>query len=115
MMYAYVFYNSIIFRFEPNRMTFRDLDDYNKTRRNTYAELGKLTKNGLDVNKNNTKKLSWEEYVAITAWSCYILESINTQIFTAVYELFEKEVNMSYAYVFYKDFIFRFEPDKLLL
>ena len=38
MMYAYVFYNSIIFRFEPNRMTFRDLDDYDKTRRNTYVK-----------------------------------------------------------------------------
>jgi len=112
-MYAYVFYNSIIFRFEPNRMTFRDLDDYDKTRRNTYAELNKFTKNGLDVNKNNTKKPSWEEYVAITAWSCYILDSRNTQRFKEFYELFEKEVNMSYAYVFYKNFIFRFEPNKL--
>lgn len=108
MMYAYVFYNSIIFRFEPNRMTFRDLDDYNKTRRNTYVELNKFTKNGLDVNKNNTKKPSWEEYVAITAWSCYILDSRNTQRFKEFYELFEKEVNMSYAYVFYADYIFRF-------
>lgn len=113
MIYAYVFYNSIIFRFESNRMTFRDLDDYNKTRRNTYTELTKFTKNGLDVNKNNTKKPSWEEYVAITAWSCFILESRNTQKFKEFYELFEKEVNMSYAYVFYKNFIFRFEPDKL--
>jgi hypothetical protein len=94
-------------------MTFRDLDDYDKKRRNTYAELGKLTKNGLDVNKNNTKKPSWEEYVAITAWSCYILDSRNTQRFKEFYELFEKEVNMSYAYVFYKNFIFRFEPNKL--
>jgi len=89
-------------------MTFRDLDDYNKTRRNTYAELNKFTKNGLDVNKNNTEKPSWEEYVAITAWSCYILDSRNTQRFKEFYELFEKEVNMSYAYVFYADYIFRF-------
>lgn len=103
MIYAYVFYNSIIFRFEPNRMTFRDLDDYDKKRRNTYTELNQFTKNGLDVNKNNTKKPSWEEYVAITAWSCFILESRNTQKFKEFYELFEKKGSMKHYIFFYTE------------
>ena len=108
MKYAYVFYNSIIFRFEPDRMTFRNLDDYDETRRNTYAELNKYTKNGLDINKNNIKDTSWEEHVAITAWSCFIIESKNTIRFREFYKLFEKEDDNSDCIFFYTEhFIFR--------
>lgn len=108
MKYAYVFYNSIIFRFEPDKMTFRDLDDYDETRRNTYSELNKFTKDGLDFNKNNTKDTSWEEYVAITAWSCFIIESKNTLRFREFYKLFENEADNSNCIFFYSEnFIFR--------
>ena len=108
MKYAYIFYNSIIFRFEPDRMTFRDLDDYDEIRRNTYTELNRFTKNGLDINKSNTKDTSWEEYVAITAWSCFIIESKNTVRFREFYKLFEKEdTNSNYIFFYTEHFIFR--------
>lgn len=108
MKYAYIFYNSIIFRFEPDRMTFRDLDDYDEIRRNTYTELNRFTKNGLDINKSNTKDTSWEEYVAITAWSCFIIESKNTVRFREFYKLFERENDDSdYIFFYTEHFIFR--------
>ena len=108
MKYAYVFYNSIIFRFKPDRMTFRDLDEYDETRRNTYTELNRFTKNGLDINKSNTKDTSWEEYVAITAWSCFIIESKNTVRFREFYKLFERENDDSdYIFFYTEHFIFR--------
>ena len=114
MKYAYVFYNSIIFRFEPNRMTFRDLDDYDEIRKNTYAELNRFTKNGLDINKNNTKDISWEEYVAITAWSCFIIESKNTLKFREFYKLFERE-NDDSDYIFFCTEHFMFRMSKGLI
>lgn len=107
MKYAYVFYNSIIFRFESNRMTFRDLDDYDEIRRNTYTELNRFTKNGLNLNKNNTKDASWEEHVAITAWSCFIIESKNTLKFREFYKLFEKEDNSNCIFFYTEHFIFK--------
>ena len=108
MKYAYIFYNSIIFRFEPDRMTFRDLDEYDETRRNTYAELNKFTKNGLDINKNYTNHTTWEEYVAITAWSCFIIESKNKVRFREFYKLFERENdNSDYIFFYTEHFIFK--------
>lgn len=108
MKYAYMFYNSIIFRFEPDKMTFRDLDEYDETRRNTYAELNKFTKNGLDINKNYNENTTWEEHVAITAWSCFIIESKNTVRFREFYKLFEREDNNSNCIFFYTEhFIFK--------
>lgn len=108
MKYAYIFYNSIIFRFEPNRMTFRDLDEYDETRRNTYTELNRFTKNGLDINKNYNENTTWEEHVAITAWSCFIIESKNTVRFKEFYKLFEKEDNNgNYIFFYTEHFIFR--------
>ena len=108
MKYAYIFYNSIIFRFEPNRMTFRDLDDYDEIRRNTYTELNKFIKNGLDINKNYNENTTWEEHVAITAWSCFIIESKNTLKFREFYKLFEKEDNNSnYIFFYTEHFTFR--------
>lgn len=108
MKYAYIFYNSIIFRFKPDRMTFRDLDDYDEIRRNTYTELNKFTKNGLDINKNYNENTTWEEHVAITAWSCFIVESKNTLKFREFYKLFEKEDNNSnYIFFYTEHFMFR--------
>lgn len=108
MKYAYVFYNSIIFRFEPNKMTFRDLDEYDEIRRNNYIELNKFTKDGLDFNKNNTTDISWEENVAIIAWFCFIIESKNTLRFREFYKLFEKDENMKHYIFFYTEhFTFR--------
>ena len=106
MKYAYIFYNSIIFRFEPNRMTFRDLDDYDEIRRNTYTELNKFIKNGLDINKNYNENTTWEEHVAITAWSCFIIESKNTLKFREFYKLFEILHVYYFSIIFYIPFSF---------
>lgn len=107
MKYAYVFYDKFIFRFEPDRMTYRMIyliGKYNKL----YRELPGHHKNGdpftLDEMLEHSK--NWNQATVRSYWLFYLQK--NKERFKEFYKLFEQEGNMKHYIFFYTEhFTFR--------
>lgn len=107
MKYAYVFYDKFIFRFEPDRMTYRMIyliGKYNKL----YKELPGHHKNGDPFSLDEMLKHSknWNQATVRSYWLFYLQK--NKERFKEFYKLFEQEGNMKHYIFFYTEhFTFR--------